>query len=111
MADVAQFLGIDFSKSQTHEELRFTELKRLVGETKEIRKKAIDEMLSYSCADLDVTREIVNKINFLPLLVKIKNVLPFCTYSEIAFSPNCMNKLHEFNHFKKNGNLPYYGYA
>jgi len=111
LAGVAQFLNIDFTKSQTHEELRFTELKRLVGETKEIRKKAIDEMLSYSCADLDVTREIVNKINFLPLLVKIKNVLPFCTYSEIAFSPNCMNKLHEFNHFKKNGNLPYYGYA
>src|SRR3989344_3882599 len=111
LAGVAQFLNIDFTKSQTHEELRFTELKRLVGETKEIRKKAIDEMLSYSCADLDVTREIVNKVNFLPLLVKMKDILPFSTLSEIAFSPNCMNKLHEFNHFKKNGNLPYYGYA
>ncbi|MEK6823976.1 MAG: hypothetical protein AABY06_02975 [Nanoarchaeota archaeon] len=111
LADVAQFLGIDFSKSQTHEELRFTELKRLVGETKEIRKKAIDEMLFYSCGDLDVTQEIVKRINFLPLVSKIKNVLPFSTLSEIAFSTNCMNKLHEFNYFKKNGNLPYYGYA
>lgn len=111
LADVAQFLGIDFSKSQTHEELRFTELKRLVGETKEIRKKAIDEMLFYSCGDLDVTHEIVNKINFLPLISKIKEILPFSTFSEIAFSTNSMNKLHEFNHFKKNGNLPYYGYA
>ncbi len=111
LADVAQFLGIDFSKSQTHEELRFTELKRLVGETKEIRKKAIDDMLYYSCGDLDVTHEIVNRINPLPLLSKIKDILPFSTLSEIAFSTNCMNKLHEFNHFKKNGNLPYYGYA
>ena len=111
LAGVAQFLGIDFSKSQTHEELRFTELKRLIGETKEIRKKAIDEMLFYSCADLDVTQEIVNRINPLPLLSKIKNILPFSTLSEIAFSTNCMNKLHEFNHFKKNGNLPYHGYA
>lgn len=111
LADVAQFLGIDFSKSQTHEELRFTELKRMVGETKEIRKKAIDEMLFYSCGDLDVTDKIIEKINPIPLLSKIKNILPFCTYSEIAFSTNCMNKLHEFNHFNKNGNLPYYGYA
>ncbi len=110
LADVAQFLGIDFSKSQTHEELRFTELKRLVGETKKIRKKAIDEMLFYSCADLDVTKKIIDKMNFLPLLSKIKKILPFCTYSEIAFSTNCMNKLHEFNHFKKNRNLPYYKY-
>ena len=111
LADVAQFLGIDFSKSQTHEELRFTELKRLIGETKQIRKKAIDEMLIYSCADLDVTQKIVDKMNFLPLLSKIKNILPFSTLSEIAFSANSMNKLHEFNHFKKNGNLPYYSYA
>ncbi|MDP2672597.1 MAG: hypothetical protein Q8O84_02185 [Nanoarchaeota archaeon] len=111
LAKVAQFLDIDFTKSQTHEELRFTELKRLVGETKEIRKKAIDEMLFYSCGDLDVTQEIVNRINPLPLLVKIKDILPFSTLSEIAFSTNSMNKLHEFNHFNKNGNLPYFGYA
>ena len=111
LAGVAQFLDIDFTKSQTHEELRITELKRLVGETKEIRKKAIDDMLFYSCGDLDVTQEIVNRINFLPLLVKMKEILPFSTLSEIAFSTNSMNKLHEFNHFKKNGNLPYYGYA
>ncbi|MBI2004473.1 hypothetical protein HYS72_03350 [Candidatus Pacearchaeota archaeon] len=111
LASVAQFLDIDFTKSQTHEELRITELKRLVGETKEIRKKAIDEMLFYSCGDLDVTQNIVDRINFLPLLVKMKNILPFSTLSEIAFSTNSMNKLHEFNHFKENGNLPYYGYA
>ena len=61
--------------------------------------------------DLDVTQEIVKRINPLPLLSKIKDILPFSTLSEIAFSTNCMNKLHEFNHFKKNGNLPYYGYA
>ena len=111
LADVAQFLDIDFTKSQTHEELRFTELKRLVGETKEIRKKAIDDMLYYSCGDLDVTQSIVDKINPIHLLLKIKNILPFSTLSEIAFSTNSMNKLHEYNHFKKNGNLPYYGYA
>src|SRR3989338_7286221 len=101
LAGVAQFLDIDFTKSQTHEELRITELKRLVGETKEIRKKAIDDMLFYSCGDLDVTQEIVNRINFLPLLVKMKEILPFSTLSEIAFSTNSMNKLHEFNNFKK----------
>ncbi len=111
LADVAQFLGIDFSKSLTHEELRFVELQRLVGETKEIRKKAIDKMLFYSCGDLDATKKIIDKMDFLPLLSKIKNILPFCTYSEIAFSTNSMNKLHEFNYFRKNGNLPYYGYA
>jgi len=110
LAKLAQFLDINFSKSQTHEELRFTELRRLAGMTKEIREKAIEDMVFYSCADLDVTEAIVDKMNFIPLISKMKQVLPFCTMTEIAFSPNCMDKAHEFRHFKESGNLPDYGY-
>ncbi len=107
---VARFLGIDFKKSLTHEQLREIEAKRLAGKTLEVRKKAAEEMISYSCADLNVTKEIIDKINPFSLLLKMKDVLPFCTLSEIAFSTNCMNKLHEFKHFQKAGNMPYYEY-
>lgn len=107
---VARFLGINFEKSLTHEQLREVELRRLFGVSKSIREDSIKKMLNYTTDDLDNTIKIIEKINPWPLLLDIKNILPFCTYSEIAFSTNCMNKLHEFRHFKNSGNLPYYKY-
>jgi len=110
LAGVANHLGIDFSKTQSHEDLRFLELKRLFGKTKEIRKKAADDLIYYSCDDVNVVEKMIKKMNPFHFLVEMKNLLPFSTYSEIAFSSNSINKLHEFNHFKRTGNLPYYGY-
>ncbi len=110
LESLARFLEINFSKSLTHDELREVELNRLSGGTEEIRKKAAKEMVSYSCSDLDVTKNIIERINPFSLLVAMKGILPFCTYSEIAFSPNCINKLHEYKHFTESRNLPFHGY-
>ena len=86
LAGVANHLGIDFSKTQSHEDLRFLELKRLAGKTKETRKKAADDLIYYSCDDVKVVEKIIKKMNPWHFLVEMKNILPFSTYSEIAFS-------------------------
>ena len=110
LESLAGFLGIQFKKSLSHEELRFAELKRVAGKTSEVREQGRDSMLDYSTADLDVTHEIYQRMNVLPFLLKMKRALPFCTLSEIAFATNCMNKMHEARHFQRAGNLPYHGY-
>ncbi len=110
LAELARHLGIDFTKSLTHEQLREVEMKRLAGKTPEIRKKAANEMVEYTCGDLWVTEELFHRLNPWPFLIAMKNALPFCTYTEIAFSPNIMNKLHEHRHFIDSGNLPYTGF-
>ena len=45
-----------------------------------------------------------------PLGEALKRAFPFLTYTELAFSPNCMNGVHEQKHFQRTGNLPYEGY-
>lgn len=110
LASVAKHLDIDFVKSQSHEDLRFCELERLFGNTEEVRGEGREKSLFYSCGDLDVSQAIVNKMNVFPLIENMKRILPFCTYSEISFSTNSMNKLHEFNHFQNSGNNLYYKY-
>jgi hypothetical protein len=99
-----------FKKSLTHEQLRYVELRRLAGQTEEIRQKAIEDLLDYTTADLDTTKGILDKMSVFPFLARMKQILPYCTLSEIAFSISCMNKYWEAKHFKKYGNLPYYGY-
>ena len=108
---LAHHLGIPFEKSLQYEELREVEARRLFGKTEEIRKEATEKMMDYSVDDIDTTKEIIDKMDPFPFLVEMKNVLPFATLSEIAFSPNIINKLHEYIHFSKNGNLPFYGYG
>jgi len=109
LGSVAQFRGIDFEKSQSHDDLRIVEAKRLAGKTPEIRKKAMEDLLYYSADDVDVTEKIIESMDFMPLLINLKRVLPSCTLTEIAFSPSCMDKLHEYLQFKKTGNFSYHG--
>ena len=110
LAELANHLGIDFKKSLTHEQLREVEMRRLAGKTSEIRKKAGEEMIDYACADLGGTEELFHRLNPWPILIEMKRVLPFCTYTEIAFSPNIMGRLHEYKHFAEAGNLPLSGF-
>ncbi len=110
LGDLASYLGLDFEKSLTHEQLREVEMRRLAGKTLEIRKKATSEMVDYTCSDAEVTESVFHKLDPWPVLIAMKSILPFCTYTEIAFSPNVMNKLHEYKHFKDNGNLPYFAW-
>ena len=110
LEDVARFRGIDFAKSLTHEELRDVELRRLAGQTSLIKERAMHELTRYCAEDLEATEKLVGSINPIHLILTLKKVLPFRTLTEIAFSTNCMNSLHEHIHFQRYGNLPYHGY-
>ena len=104
LADVANSYGIDFTKSLSHEQLREVELSRLLSEDAEERANSANRLLDYSCADLDKTREIFNRLP-LELFFKIKEILPFSTLSEITSFTNCMDKLNEKIYFDKFGNF------
>lgn len=108
---VANHLGIPFSKSLTHEELREVEARRLLGKTPEIRKEALEKLIQYSSGDIDVTHEIAKRIPYAPLLTWMKRVLPFSTYSKLAFSGNSAREVHDFRYYQKHGCLPYFGFA
>ncbi len=108
---IATSYDVEFEKSLTHEELRDVELRRLAGKTPEIRKQAMREMLNYAVDDVEVTNNIVREMKFFPFFAKMKELLPFSTLSEIAFSTNCMNKLHDYIGFLKASNLPYHKYS
>lgn len=110
LENIANSRGIKFKKSLTHEELRDVELRRIMGKNQEIRKQAMRELLSYAAFDVEATDEIIKTIDFKSIIHNIKELLPFCTMTEIAFSTNCMNKLHEYIHFKKSNNLPHFKY-
>jgi hypothetical protein len=110
LESLAKSYGIPFKKSLTHEELRDEELRRISGETSEIRKQAMRNMLDYAIDDVIVTDGILEKMEFMPFLATMKQVLPFQTLSEIAFSQNSIQKLHDYIHFSEKGNLPYQGY-
>ncbi|MFH1501369.1 MAG: hypothetical protein ABIE22_05505 [archaeon] len=107
----AESYGVEFKKSMTHDELRIFELERLVGKDLETRKAAMRDMLQYVAADLEVTHEIVKRMNHLPFLAAMKQVAPFASLTDLAFANNVMNNLHENSHFQRCGNLPYLGYS
>jgi len=110
LESVARFNGIDFKKSLTHEQLREVEARRLIGQTEEIRKKALEDLLIYSSTDIEVTSQIKDKLPFAKLLTQLKRVFPFSTYSKLAFSPNSASEQNEYSYFRKRGCLPYTGF-
>ena len=110
LAELAQHLGIHFRKSLSHEQLREVEMKRLAGKTGRIRKDAARRMIDYACGDLGGTDEVFHSLDPWPAMTEMKKVLPFATYTQIAFSPNIMNNLHEYRQFLDSGNLPYTGF-
>ena len=107
LAALANHVGIDFEKSLTHDQLREVEMRRLAGKTTEIRKEAANQMIDYTCSDIGGTEGLFEKLDPWPFLVEMKKTMPFCTYTQIAFSPNIINHLHEHRHFVDSGNLPY----
>jgi hypothetical protein len=116
LADVCKQMKILFDKSLSHEELKFVELERLGNPEKDKRRSALYTMLKYATEDVINTNELVKALDVWPLILKVKDTLPFQTVTRIAFSPNCMNDLFEYKHFigdgsRKKENLPFSSYG
>lgn len=111
LESVAQFHGLDFAKSMSHEELRAVELQRLLGKTKKIRQEAAKRIFDYVCSDVGPVKHIIENSEFLSLITRLKRIMPYETLTEIAFHTNCVNKYHDYKHFQRAGNNRYYGYS
>ncbi|MBI4154705.1 hypothetical protein HY498_01315 [Candidatus Woesearchaeota archaeon] len=68
-------------------------------------------MATYTESDIDPLVEMFEKTKFLEFICKMKHAFPYCTLTEIGFSPGCAKKVHEVRHYVKAGNLPYFGYS
>ncbi len=110
LEDVARYYGIDFKKSLNYEELRILEIKAILGKTREERIEAAREIARYATRDVDPLVTILEKQKFLTLLLKLKKLMPFCSLTQIAFSPRCADACYDKKHFDRNGNHRYFGY-
>ena len=110
LASDANHHGFEFAKSLTHEQLRTVELQRLNGSSVEIRKEAGRMMADYSAGDVEPVVHMMDKLP-ISLILQLKKAVPYCTLTEIAFHPNCVNKYHDKKHFDRARNQRYYGYA
>lgn len=111
LEQVSKAHGIDFKKSLTHEQLREVELQRLSGASQETRLSAAKKMAEYAAGDLEPVIQMIENLPFLPLIVKLKKAMPFCTLTQIAFHPNCTSLYHDWKHFQRARNQRYFGYA
>lgn len=110
LEDVANYWKFDFKKTAKHEELRIFEFQRLFGKTPEIRRMAREALLKYSASDVEPVKFIIENSPFIDFLVLMKEIMPYCTYTELAFAPNCIEKYLDKKHFEKAGNLANYRY-
>lgn len=107
---VAKQCRVNFKKSMSHEELRRAEIDRLFNPFGGLRAKASDDISYYAVNDLPPLPEIIKAMDARRFLCLMKDILPYCTYSEIVFSPNCARKSHTHRHLVNSGNLPHEGF-
>lgn len=108
LEDVAKFFKLDFEKKISHEDLRYYEIKRLIGKEEE-RRTALFELLEYTSKDIETIYYISKKIP-LSLLLDLKKIMPSLTLTELAFSTTCAKKYFEKKYFELYSHLEYYGY-
>ncbi len=107
---VANFTGYDFKKTISYAEMRVLEIQAIAAPDPEVRKKAALKIAEYASADVDPLVHIVHSQPIIPFLVELKKLLPFCTYTELLFSPRAIKRLPEKKFFEKLHYQKEYGY-
>ena len=106
---VSKFHGLDFTKELTHEDLRTVNLQAFFGKTKEVRVNAHKKLMQYAAGDVEPLQWMMENLGFYSLLSKLKEIMPYCTYTELSFSTGCVDKYLDKKHFDRTGNKRFTG--
>ncbi len=105
LADVVKYLtGKTLKKYSYIPELRNLEIKALNN-----NEKSIKELAEYATNDVNPLELIFNKS--LKIILKIKSLSPSLTFSESAFSPGALKRLHEDSYFARFKNYRFEDYS
>ncbi len=100
LEDVARYSGCDFGKTHDSQGLREDGIRDLWG-----NDEACMRLTRYALKDVPPLPEIMNHGDFMRLLTKLQfQLFPFCSLTEIGFSPNIAKKLYDYTHWQRNGN-------
>ncbi len=104
LVDFCHYLGIEFSKSLTYDEMRELEVLAIDG-----NREAMVRLAHYATSDVEPLKQIWER-KYLEVLMEVKKKLPFCTLTQVAFSPQTISHLADSYHFNQSGNHPFFGY-
>lgn len=100
LEDVARYAGCDFGKTHDAQGLREDGIRDLWGDD-----EACMRLTRYALKDVPPLVEIMKHGDFMRLLKKLQfQLFPFCSLTEIGFSPNIAKKLYDYAHWEQNGN-------
>ncbi|MBW3004303.1 hypothetical protein KY310_00525 [Candidatus Woesearchaeota archaeon] len=89
-----------FKKTHDAQELRADAIRHLRGD-----EEAAWRLLNYALDDVPPLQTILKNGDFMRLVTKLqRQLLPFCSLTEIAFSPNIIKKIYDFEHWERNHN-------
>lgn len=106
---IARHYGIDFTKIMRHQELRPHEVIRLAHPDEKVRREHTRFLATYTGSDVPPLEKATD-IEIIDFLFKMKRAMPYLPLTQIATSANCAHLVHEFNHYRRTGNLPFWGY-
>ena len=89
-----------FKKTHDAQELRADAIRHMRGD-----EDAAWRLLSYALDDVPPLQAILKNGDFMRLTTKLqRHLLPFCSLTEIAFSPNIIKKIYDYQHWDRNHN-------
>ncbi len=99
-----------FKKAFSYKELRDLEIRAINGDTKAVRS-----LLEYSTMDVEVLKAIMEKDqdkkqSYLDSLVMVQDLMPHVSLTEVAFSPNSVRGIYDWNHWAKSNNQLNFAY-
>ena len=95
-----------FKKSLTYAQMRELEVRAINGD-----KDAAKLLADYASSDVEPVKRIGDEGNYLETIFKIREMFPFLTITEIAFSPRVVKKYFDSKHWAKNKNNRHFGYG
>ena len=94
-----------FKKGLTHDELRNVEFRAINDDF-----EAIGTLCRYVTLDVEQLPRILESRRYLDVVDRVRELAPNATFTELAFSPRAVIKMHDAKHFERHRNQRFYGY-